>query len=211
MAPDASIVTLPSTPAPVGAEASLVSKATEMSGPLGGPTQRVLRVGSRFKVDFTFGDMTYDQARQWIARTLAAEAAPAAMIFPQRGFRATSPDGVGSTVSVKGAQTATTNTGGVLSIKGGLAGFELVSGQFFHINATVDGRRYLHQIRDDATFAADGTATLAIQPPLRFVPADGDTTEWVNPMMEGFITTGWTWTIELVRRVGLKFTLTEDR
>ncbi len=200
-------VTLPNTPPPSDASFALVSKATEMSGPLGGPTQRVLRVGSRFKVDYQFPPMPYDQGRQWLARLIAAEASPAAILFPQRGFRPVSP----GPVVVNGPQTSTTNTGGVLNVRGGLAGFELVSGQFFHLNASADGRRYLHQLRDDAAIGGDGTATLAIQPPLRVIPADGDTLEFVNVMIEGFVSMNWSWSIALVRRVGLKFTVIEDR
>ena len=181
-----------------------------MSGPLGGPTQRVLRVGSRFKADFEFAPMAYDDARQWLARLISGEAAPCAMIFPQRGLRPTSPNGSG-TLSVNGAQTSTTNTGGVLAVKSGQAGFALVSGQFFHITSQANGRRYLHQLRDDAQIGGDGTATLSIQPALRFAPQDGDTTEWVNPVIEGFVASGWNWTIEWVARVGLKFSITEDR
>ena len=205
-----SIVTLPTCPVPIGAEPSLISKATEMSGPLGGPTQRVLRVGSRFKVDFTFGPMEYGDARQWLARLIAAEASPAAMPFPQRGFRPFNPAS-SDFVRVNGAQTATTNTGGVLNVGGGQPGFELVSGQFFHLSAQADDRRYIHQVRDDVTFASDGTATLNIQPPLRVVPTAGDALEFVVPLMEGFIALGWNWSIEWINRVGLKFTLTEDR
>ena len=200
-------VTLPNTPPPADASFTLVSKATEMSGPLGGPTQRVLRVGSRFKVDFQYPPMPYDQGRQWLARLIAAEATPAAILFPQRGFRPTYP----GPVAVNGPQTSTTNTGGVLAIKGGQAAFELVSGQFFHLNASADGRRYLHQLVSDAAIGADGTVTLAIQPPLRVIPADGDSLEFVNVMMEGFVTMNWSWSIALVRRIGLKFTVVEDR
>ena len=93
----------------------------------------------------------------------------------------------------------------------GFAGADLVSGQFFHINASVDGRRYLHQVRDDVAIGSNGQATLNIQPALRFVPADGDTLEFVNVMIEGFVATGWNWTIEMVRRIGVKFSVTEDR
>ena len=205
------IVTLPSSPAPIGLTYTLVSKATEMSGPLGGPTQRVLRVGSRFKVEFELPALKYGDGRQWLARLMAGEATPVAMLFPQRGFQPFAPFAVGGSVSVDGPQTPTANTGGVLTLKGGLPGFELVSGQFFHLAASADGRRYLHQVRDDAKIGADGTVTLNIQPPLRVVPADGDALEFVAPMMEGFVAMNWNWTLELARRVGLKFTLTEDR
>ncbi len=204
------IVTLPSSPAPSGATYTLVSKATEMSGPLGGPTQRVLRVGSRFKVEFELPALKYGDARQWLARFIAAEALPAAILFPQRGFQPFNP-AASDFVRVVGAQTAMTNTGGVLNVGGGQPGFELVSGQFFHLSAQADGRRYIHQIVSDVAFASDGTATLAIQPPLRVVPTAADALEFVAPMIEGFITMGWNWQIALARRVSLKFTLTEDR
>ncbi len=203
-------VTLPSTPLPLNVSYSLVSKATEMSGPLGGPTQRVLRVGSRFKVDFEMPAMSYGDGRQWLARMIAAEATPAAMVFPQRGFQPFNPAPT-DFVRVVGPQTATTNTGGVLNVGGGQPGLELVSGQFFHLSAQADDRRYIHQVRDDVAFAADGTATLNIQPPLRVVPTAADALEFVAPVMEGFITMNWNWTLEMVRRIGLKFSITEDR
>ena len=90
-------------------------------------------------------------------------------------------------------------------------GSSWLSGQFFHLSAQADGRRYIHQVRDDVTFAGDGTATLNIQPPLRVVPTAEDALEFVAPLIEGFVTMGWNWDIEWVNRVGLKFTLTEDR
>lgn len=200
-------VTLPNCPPPSAVTYSLVSKATEMSGPLGGPTQRVLRVGSRFKVDFEFAPMCYGDGRQWLARLLAAEATPAAILFPQRGLNPAYP----GPIVVSGAQTSTQNTGGVLNIRGGSPAFGLVAGQFFHLNASADGRRYLHQLQADVALAAGGTASLAIQPPLRVAPADGDTLEFVNVTMEGFVAINWQWTIEMVNRVGLKFSVTEDR
>ena len=201
-------VTLPTSPVALEATLSLVSKSTEMSGPLGGPTQRVLRVGSRFKADFQFPPMPYAIGRQWLARLITAEATPVAIRFPQRGL---SPAYVGALVVDGASAVPNANTGGVLAVRGGTPNIGVLSGQFFHVLSSTDGRRYLHMVRDDMALAATGKAGLNIVPPLRFTPVDGDLIEVVAPMIEGFVSMSWSWTIELVRRVGLKFTVIEDR
>ncbi len=199
------IITLPSCPAASVASPSLVSYATEMTGPLGGPTQRVARVGSRWKIDFEYPPMEYGDGRQFLSRLNAAELSPVAIPFPQRGLRPLSP----GPLAVNGAAVAPINTGGQLGVRGGTPGVELVDGQFFHVSS--GGRRWVHQLVGDVTLDANGDATLGVVPLLRFVPADGDLLEFVNPLIEGFVAMGWGWTIQMINRVGLKFTVTEDR
>ena len=199
------IIVMPDCPAPTDVTYTLISKATEMSGPLGGPTQRVLRIGSRFKLDFEFGPMSYGDARQWVVRLNRAEAAPIQIAFPQRGLN----PGFPGLMVVDGSAPAPINSGGQLGVKSGTPGFELFDGQFFHVLS--GGRLWLHQMVGDTTLDANGDATLGVVPALRFVPEDGDAFQWVTPKMEGFVTMGWNWSIAWINRIGLKFSVTEDR
>ena len=80
------IVTMPTCPVPSDATLSLVEFATDLQGPLGGPTQRILRLGDRMACELTYGPMRYDDARPFLARLIRAAGSPLAVRFPQRGF-----------------------------------------------------------------------------------------------------------------------------
>ena len=202
------IVTLPDYPAPTGCTFKLNSFASDLTPPLGGQTQRVLRLGSRFSLDLEYPAMPYVIGQQWLSRLLYAEGYPVAVQFPQRGAVLTS---VGA-VEVNGAAASPLNSGGQLAVRGGLPGSTILAGRFFHIASQVTGRRYVHQLIADVTLDGSGAGTFGIVPFLRFAPQDGDAIELVKPMLEGFLTGSTTsWTLELVRRIGLKFTVMEDR
>ncbi len=194
------IVPLPTTPAPADVTFTPVSFATDMTGPLGGPTQRVLRGGDRFRLELGWGPLAYDDARVFLARLMRAAASPLAVEFPQRGLKPASP---GALV------VATGSTPNTLAVSGGTPGFPLKEGQFFHLAS--GGRRWIHQLQQDVTLDGSGAAALPINPLLRVAPAVGDATEWVHPILEGFVDQGWTWNLQMMVRVGLKFSITEDR
>jgi hypothetical protein len=197
------VITLPTTPLYNAASPALISQAADLVSPLGGATQRILRLGSRFSIDVTYPAMKYADGRQFLARMIRAEASPVAVAFPQRGFAVGAP---GAPV-VDGAG----QTGGVLAIRGATAGYVFSEGQFFGFVS--GGRRYVHLIVSDQVVAGDGAATLGIAPLMRVSPADGDVLE-MTPILEGFIQfvgKKLPWTIEMVRRVGVKFTVVEDR
>ena len=199
------IVTLPNCPVPGDATLSLVSYATEMTGPLGGPTQRVIRVGSRFRLDLSYPPMPYDEGRQFLSRLNRAEASPVAIGFPQRGLHPVYP----GPLVVNGAAVAPINSGGQLGVRAGTPAAEFLDGQFFHVAS--GGRRWVHQVVGDTVLDATGSATIGVVPLLRFVPQDGDALEFVNPLLEGFVARGWNWSVEMLNRVGLKVSVTEDR
>ncbi len=202
------IVTLPTYPAPLNCTFKLNSFASDLTPPLGGQVQRVLRLGSRFSLDLEYPCMPYPIGQQWLSRLLYAEGYPVAVQFPQRGALLTS----AGPVVVNGAAASPLNSGGQLAVRGGTAGNTILAGRFFHVSSQATGRRYVHQLIADVTLDGDGAGTFGIAPFLRFTPEDGDVVELVNPILEGFITGPTTsWTIEMVRRIGLKFSVMEDR
>ena len=201
------VVTLPTNPQYNAASPFLISNAADLTSPLGGSTQRILRLGSRFGVEVTYPAMKYDDGRQFVARMLAAETNPVAVQFPQRGFTV----GLPGAIVVDGAG----QTGGVLNIKDANPGYPFKSGQFFDFITAVNGvnRRFVHCIVADVVADGSGKAALGIAPILRVSPADGDATEF-GPILEGFVSLQSKripWTMEMVRRVGVKFTVIEDR
>jgi hypothetical protein len=199
------IILIPSCPAPSVASPAMVSFVTEMTGPLGGPTQRVPRIGSRWRIDFEYPPMTYGDGRQFLSRLNRAELSPVAIAFPQRGLRPLSP----GPLAVNGAATTALESNAQLVVRGGIPGVELVDGQFFHVAS--GGRRWVHQLVGDVILDGSGAGVLGVVPLLRFAPADGDLLEFVAPLLEGFVTLGWNWTIEMLNRVGLRFSVVEDR
>ena len=202
------IVTLPNYPAPTDITYKLNSFASDLTPPLGGQTQRVLRLGSRFSLDLQYPAMPYAIGQQWLSRLLYAEGYPVAIPFTQRGALLTSP----GFLVVDGGAAAPLNSGGQLAVHQGTPANTILAGRFFHVLSQATGRRYIHQLIADVTLDAAGSATLGIVPFLRFTPQEGDTVEFVNPILEGFLTGASTsWTLELVRRIGLKFSVMEDR
>lgn len=195
------IVQLPSCPPPTDATISPIWFATDLQGPLGGPTQRVLRAGSRMRAELTWPPMTYDDARKFIARLLRAEASPIAVAVPQRGLKPVSPGAL---------KAVGYGSPGLLGVQGGRPNFILREGQFFSLSS--GGRRWLHNLQQDVVLDGGGRGVLPINPLLRVPPAAGDATEWVAPMIEGFVDLGSVkWTLELLVRVGLSVAVTEDR
>ena len=108
-----------------------------------------------------------------------------------------------------GAAGAPINSGGQLGVRAGTPAAELLDGQFLHVAS--GGRRWVHQVVGDTVLDATGSATIGVVPLLRFVPQDGDALEFANPLLEGFVARGWNWGVEMLNRIGLKFSVTEDR
>src|SRR5579872_980669 len=83
------VIALPATPKYNAASPALVSQVQDLVSPLGGVTQRIQRLGSRFKLDVTYPAMPYvSQAQAFLTAMMQAEVNPVAIEFPQRGFAA---------------------------------------------------------------------------------------------------------------------------
>lgn len=180
-------IALPTSPGPVSAVPRMLDWGSDQSPVLGGPVQRVERLGSRHAVDFTMPPMRYVDAMAWIQRLKRGKSQRVIMEFPQPGLDL-SGYGTGSI----------TGSGSSVSISG--AGGSLKEGQFFSI--VQGGRRYLH--------SADGNGSnITITPMLR-VPLSGASVEVGNPKIEGMLSGDEvSWTVDLAEIVGISFTVTE--
>lgn len=203
-----SVIALPASPRYNAGSPFLLSQAADLESPLGGVTQRIARVGSRYGIDVQYPAMKYSDGQAFLAAMIAAEVSPVAVEFPQRGFVVGTP---GNPV-VNGAG----QTGAALAIRSGAPGYTFKAGQFFDYVTSYGGvaRRFVHMVSAQVTLSGGGAGTLAIWPLIRVSPNDGDALEVTTPQLEGFIQLAnkrLPWTIELVRRIGVKFTVVEDR
>lgn len=196
------VLTLPTSPGYKTGAPRLLSFGVDQKSAMGGATQRILRLGSRFAIDVEYAPMSYSDAQTFIAFMVQSEANPIALTFPQRGLNIGSP---GSPVVNGSGQT-----GSSLVLRNCAGGYGFQVGQFFDFITA--GRRSLHMITAATNANGGGVATLAIAPMLRTSPNDNDTVEVASPYIEGFLPLGAArWSIEMLTRVGVKLTIEEDR
>lgn len=152
---------------------------------LGGPDQRLNRLGNRFAVDFQIGDLRSDMAEGRLLRQqlVRAKHQGARSLFPQDGLDTGTP---GSPV-VNGAS----QTGSTIVLRGFAAGYVVVTGQPFSIIS--GGRRYVYTADADALVPGSGNISLPITPLIRVPPTDGATCEFATPYIEGNVVSDISW------------------
>lgn len=145
---------------------------------------RIERPGNRFQVELSFPPMVADDGRQLAVRLTRAKNEGLRVDYPLQGVSQGAP---GAPV-VNG-----TDSGGrVLKLRGLTVGHVVKEGYWLNLIGS-DGVRYLHMVAGTVAVGSDGLATLAVEPPLRIFPADGDAVELARPVIEGQIVSdiGW--------------------
>jgi hypothetical protein len=192
-------IALPSTPAPTTAVPRLLDFGILVTPPMGGPAQRVNRIGNRFAVDFTMPTLRAPNDRVFVSRLLRGLSEGILIPFPQA-----IDEGAPGAPAVDGAA----QQGSTIKLKGFAVGYAVREGQFFSI--IFGGRRYLHSATGDAAADGSGRMTLGIAPMLRVSPNDGATCEVAQPMIEGFLSgNAQEWTFRTDRLTDVGFTVTE--
>lgn len=172
-----SVVELPASPGPRSVEWEVVDFGGTLRGGLGGSSQRVNRLGNRWRVTVAMPPMDPAQGRLWFTRLSRALRNGASWRIRQVG----TPPGSPGTVLVNGAGQA----GAAIALDGFLPGYALRDGQWLSI--LTGGQRYLYQCAAAVMANASGQATVQIEPPLRVVPADNDPVEIGRPVIEGLL------------------------
>ncbi len=191
-------------PYPWSASARLMEPVNDVTPPMGGPMQRIGRLGARFSV--TFSEMPalgVACGRAILAARAKARATgdTCLIAWPQPQFTGS----IGAPV-VNGAGQLGTR----LVVKGLTASTPLLTaGTVFSMS--VGGRTYLHMLTADATVDGSGNSTLSIGPLLRASPADAASLNFAQPAIEGFIQGHQEdWTLTRLAYVGLPpFTVME--
>lgn len=196
------MIDLPSSPGPVSVSWQQIDFGGKLTPGLGGAVQRVNRLGNRFAVTVQLPPMAPATAMPWIVALNKAVQEGARWAIRQVELAIGTP----GNPTVNGSLQA----GNALNITGAAANYPFQAGQF--IAVTISGDRYLHLVTAPVTCNGAGTATLPILPALRAPTVTGGAVLVAAPTIEGLLADGnQGWTIERARRVGMSFTITEQK
>jgi hypothetical protein len=168
----------------------LIRTSGDLVSTLGGPTQRITRIGSRYAATVELPSLDAACAGRWLACPLQAEAMgdTLALVMPQMIDVSHMVPNLGTGAAGSSRVTFTATTPSV--------------GMWFSFLA--NGRHYLHLI----TGADAATKTATVSPLLR-APMANTPMDFIHPILEGFAD-DTSWSLEYFRFVGHKFTLTES-
>lgn len=170
---------------------------------LGGPEQRINRLGTRFGVRVTLPPMrTRDQALIIQSRLIQAKSDRLRMEWYQPDFDTGAPGAA--------KVSAVVTSGTTLPLKDMTAGYVVKEGQFLSIIHA--GRRYMHMFTADATVGVDNAVIPAVWPMLRTNLSINDVVELAPPRIEGLVSPGdeLSWQIAVDRLASFSFTLAES-
>ena len=188
----------------VKARPRYIDWSTTLRPPMGGETQRLRRLGSRWGLSIELAVIREgEDLAGLIADIIRGRDEGASYPWPQPGIVVGSP---GSPV-IDGAG----QTGSAINLRGFAAGYTIRKGQMFSV--TVAGRSYLYQFTAARVASGGGAvAGAAIQPMLRRSPGDGAVVN-MTPSIEGDITaenaSGYDWEHDRDDWVPLGFTIEE--
>lgn len=196
------MIELPDCQCPNGATPILVDFGGVLTPFLGGPEQRINRMGTRFGIEVSFPPMpSADAGRLFASRLLQGRQDRLRMDWPLLDFK----PGIAGTKTVAGPHVS----GSLLSVTGGTANYQWREGQFF--NVYVNDRPYIHMITETTNSDAAGAATLPIFPMLRTVLAGGEALIIEQPVIEGHVSPGdeISWQMSIDRHLNFAFRLME--
>jgi len=161
-----------------------------VAGSLGGPDQRVNRLGMRWGCEYQLPPMKGEEARVWVARLLRGSRERASYYFPQPGVLHPTPSAGIAAAAVAQAEIIRLTVG------------QYLEGHFFSVVRS--GRRYVHQI------TTEGADFVGIQPPLRVSLTGGEPVSFRDCMIEGFVKGNQLgWTVDNAKIYGLTFRIEE--
>lgn len=174
-------IALPSCPMPNDYQVLLRDFGTILTPFLGGPEQRINRLGTRFGLRLEMPGLDIDDGGMvYISKLLQARFQTALLPWPLLDF---DPGDPGAPL-IGAAVTAGTS----IPIKGLTAGYQIKDGQFFSVIHA--GKRYIYMFTGDYLVNSAGTVTANIFPMLRTPLSANDVLEIAVPMIEGFVSPG---------------------
>lgn len=196
------VVTLPNWVVPTDASPRLRDFGSTLTPFLGGPEQRINRLGTRFALRVTLPPMeSRDDALVVQSRLLRGREDRLVIEWPQPGFD----------VGAPGAPlvAAAVASGTSIPLKGMTPGHVLKEGQF--ISVIHAGRRYVYMLSADAVVGVGGVVTVNIWPLLRTALSVNDVVE-MTPMIEGLVSPGEeiSWQLSVDHLADFSFTIAES-
>lgn len=197
-----SFVILPERPGPADIQWQYIDFGGNLPGGLGGPEQRVNRLGNRWACTVTLPKLEEDIARYWVAALTRGVRLGVRWKLRQRDLDLGTP---GSPV-INGDGQA----GDMIDMGGFTPRYPLRVGQWF--NHVQDDKHYLYKVSGPGDADGAGELTAQVEPPFRAEGMDGDVLLFGAPVIEGsLIGNGQTWTVDTAIQTGLQFGIRERR
>lgn len=172
------MIELPACPPIRDAAPKLVGFFTDQQPILGGPGNRVSRLGDKWGIDVqTYSALYAEHGMTYLARLLRGMTDTVLLAFPEPGVSVQ--DYGAPVVSTAGA------SGQVLPIGGLKPGVVIREGKF--LSVVIGGQRFLYQAAGTMTVPIGGAVNLPIYPTLRRQPPVGAVVELAAPKIEGFV------------------------
>lgn len=179
---------------------SLIDFGGVITPPLGGPAQRIERLGSRWSWEFTTPPVRVEaEGRQWAALLTRAAREGAILPVPQPDLV---PGNPGAPVVA-----SLTAAGTLVPVSGLAAGYAIGAGRW--VSVIVGGTRYLDLIVEDVTASGAGTATLRLANLIRVPFPAGAVVELAAPKVEGWLAGPPSWPLDSARLTGFTFAVQE--
>lgn len=196
------MIEFPDNIAPNGATPTLIDYGGVLRSALGGATQKIDRLGSRFRVDLTYPPMTEIDGRIFVSRLIRAKREGLRVEYPLLSVN----QGLPGAPKVNGAGQA----GFTLAADGFTPGYVGKEGYWLSIERA--GQHYLHNVITDFTANGSGVATLNIFPALRIPFLDNDPINLAKPKIEGIVDGDEIgWQLSLAHLIEFSVTIEEAR
>lgn len=170
------MIELPNCPPIKDGAPRYIFYGTDQSPILGGPQNRILRLGDRWGLDVqTYPAKYAEQGMAYLSRLIRGLKDVVRVSFPEPGVQRT---GFGAPV------VSSLAAGQTLPVSGLAPGVLIKEGKFLSIY--IGERCFLHQVVETVTASGAGTATLTIQPMLRWQPPVGSVIDF-DAKIEGYV------------------------
>ncbi|WP_260581203.1 hypothetical protein [Sphingopyxis sp. PET50] len=195
------MIELPDGVVPNYVKPTLIDFGGVLRPPLGGPIQRINRLGNRYRVDVGLPPIeNHDLGRVVVSRLLRAKTEGLRIEWQLVGVDQGSP---GFPV-VDGPDQA----GAAIQLKGIRTGYGASEGYWLSIES--GGQHYLYCTTAPAKEDGSGGIELGLVPHLRVSPGDEDAVHLQKPMIEGLVVGDeWSWDYSLEHHVGIQFSIEE--
>jgi hypothetical protein len=195
------LIELPDKVVPNGASPGYVDFGGYLQPALGGRTQRIDRLGNRFKIALTLPPLPAEPlGRIVVSRLIRAKTEGLRVEYPLMGFKPGSPgsprvNGVGQ-------------SGRTLICDGFTPHYAIREGQWFNHEQSDD--RLLYNVDAGTIASAAGEAEILISPMLRLEPTDNDVLNFARPVIQGRVLgEEWAWEWSLAHHAQIAFEIEE--
>ena len=197
------MIDLPTEPSPANVTPGLLYFGSSIIPALGGASQDIERLGTRYKLSITMPPMkNKDLGRVFASRLRRGKSEGVRIAWPLGDFQPGEPGN--PTVSLTGA------TGTTLPLTGFNPGYTVKEGQFFSIIS--GGDHYLYEAAQDTTAEANGAMALQIYPMIRALHQAADICEFVTPMIQGKVQgQDWEWDLSVASISSIQFEIHERK